>query len=170
MGVDLKVLATMSSFWYKTVSFLRKKLGSSSWNNVLTLMVSFVIAAGVIILLFISLLDGISSFFSGRNNTRVSRFLTKDLYYKEQIEKENKDYEILSQKFELANLPYNDPQGRFSIEFLTPYYSGNLVVIIKKRFSSDEDMNAMFNDINNVLRGAQNYVDIETINYVEILE
>lgn len=68
------------------------------------------------------------------------------------------------QAYEDSNIPYDDPSGRFSIRFLTPYVSNQIVVTI---FVKDRNQEiAVRNEATQIINRAKEKVDISNVYYI----
>ncbi len=91
--------------------------------------------------------------------TRLSRPLDDPQI---QRQKDIEEYNNLIEKYSSVRIPYRDPDGRFVIEFATPYVSGDIVVYIK----TNQNQEAIRNEVNAIIENARKTVDITSVQYI----
>ncbi len=118
------------------------------------------ISAGFIFLILISLLySAIASWnpFAGKRE-RVSRVFSSE----EKAEIVNEEYKELEDLYIRARVPYEDPEGRFSIIFMTPYVSDEVGVVIK----TEKDYDKVKAEADRIISDAKKKVRINSVTYL----
>lgn len=117
------------------------------------------IGLGIAILVFMlfSFLGSLQLF--PTTTTRLGRPINDIQAEQDRINEENAK---LLEQYNLVQIPYTDPQGRFLIEFATPYVSSEIVVYIK----TSKDREAISDEVNSILRNARNRVEITKVYYI----
>lgn len=93
------------------------------------------------------------------STTRLSRPL-----YDPQVQRQKdiEEYNTLIENYSSVRIPYRDPDGRFAIEFATPYVSGDIVVYIKTNKNQDD----IRNEVNAIIENARKTVEITSVKYI----
>lgn len=120
------------------------------------LKISTFIVIPIVILIFTvwGIVSGLDIF--SRNYTKVTRVSNvEDKQTKADREKER------IEAYKGADIPYADPQGRFSIVFTTPFASDEVTVVIKEKEYYDESKK----EADRIIREARKSVEINRVNY-----
>ncbi len=63
-----------------------------------------------------------------------------------------------------AGIPYSDPQGRFGINFVTPYVSSQVLVV----FRNDKDYDNVKSEADSIIKKAKTNVPITEVGYTTL--
>ncbi len=121
------------------------------------------IAAGtfaVVILIFMcwSLINSFNLF--STSTTSVNQPIRDNVDEEQRLREAN---QALINRYAAAKIPYTDPQNRFQINFLTPFVSDKVVVIINTPQNRDQ----IVQEANTIINTAKQSVQITSVSYVE---
>lgn len=150
-----------SKIEFLMVSPIKKSLGNiNSLNNLLFIFLIVIIPPIILFITFYSLWEGIGNLLFNRT-VRVYRLVEDDVIQKQSEEKN--ELKELESKFEKIKIPYEDPNGRFRIDFATPYYSGHIVVFIYKTYEKTQ----ILEDVNFFIKQMEKEGTFESVTFVD---
>jgi hypothetical protein len=120
------------------------------------LIIIGVIFTSLILLALISTV--VRTLWQKRNAENVSQVFPNAI----EQETERKAYGEAQQAYRDVKIPYNDPQDRFYIEFVTPYVSDRIRVVI----ASDKDYDKVRSDAESIVNEAKKKVPINSVVYI----
>ena len=87
----------------------------------------------------------------------------KQLFDPAAEERRINEYETRLAQYESVSIPYDDPQNRFSVIFMTPYVSDKIGVVIY----TDKDYDNVKREAAAIVQKAREKVSIDTVTYID---
>lgn len=119
------------------------------------LLISIAFLSLILITLTYSVVSSLIS--KGKTNDTVDKVFKDD--QQEQAKKEN---EQKVTAYKAASIPYDDPQGRFSIIFVTPFVSDRVAVV----FNTNKDYDKVKIEADAIINEAKKKVPIQSVSYI----
>ncbi len=119
------------------------------------------VALAVFILIFTCWGFAVSLNLFSTSQTNINRPVTDASVVDDRLKEAN---QLTIDKYASVKIPYNDPKGRFKIDFSTPYVSSKIIVIIYTK----TDREKALQDANAIIQEAKDHVVITNIIYRDI--
>jgi hypothetical protein len=122
-------------------------------------IVSIILPLFILLILIISVVKSLDVF--APKKQKVTQ-----LFDPQKEERRINQYDAALTKYKDASIPYEDPQNRFAIIFMTSYVSDKIGVVMY----SDKDYDKVKSEAEEIIRAARAKVSIDTVTYINRFE
>jgi hypothetical protein len=144
-----------SEIYNEGYDFARK---SSNRKTKLLKLVTLLFPIFILFVLFVGFVSSLDMF--KKTSETVTKVNTKDA----QQEELNRETRLIEQAYTQAGIPYDDPNGRFSIDFVTPFVSSELVVVI----NTDKEYDIAKVEADKVINTMKSQVKVTSVSYKKL--